>query len=86
MDNPNDRFGAATYVRRDCAYTLPGMAKKRTMVARRAVLIAAPLAGLFALGGRGFGQAVVEPLARGDVEFTLHGHDRAGAVRLHREA
>ena len=56
MDNPNDRFGAATYVRRDCAYTLPGMAKKRTMVARRAVLIAAPLAGLFALGGRGFGQ------------------------------
>ena len=26
------------------------------MVARRAVLIAAPLAGLFALGGRGFGQ------------------------------
>ena len=56
MDNPNDRFGAATYVRRDCAYSLPGMAKKRTMVARRAVLIAAPLAGLFALGGRGFGQ------------------------------
>src|SRR5260221_13301720 len=32
------------------------MGRKRTMVARRAVLIAAPLAGLFALGGRGFGQ------------------------------
>jgi hypothetical protein len=56
MDNPNDGFGAATYARRDCAYTLPGMGRKRTMVARRAVLIAAPLAGLFALGGRGFGQ------------------------------
>src|SRR5438132_13298953 len=56
MDNPNDRFGAATYVRRDCAYSLPGMAKKRTMVARRAVLIAPALAALFALGGRGFGQ------------------------------
>src|ERR1700745_3765757 len=56
MDNPNDRFGAATYARRDCAYTLPGMGKKRTMLARRAVLIAAPLAGLFALGGRSFGQ------------------------------
>src|SRR5260370_39478574 len=56
MDNPTDRFGAAAYARRDCAYTLPGMGKKRTMVARRAVLIAAPLAGVFALGGRGFGQ------------------------------
>jgi tripartite-type tricarboxylate transporter receptor subunit TctC len=32
------------------------MGRKRTTVARRAVLIAAPLAGLFALGGRGFGQ------------------------------
>src|SRR5258707_15621516 len=32
------------------------MGRKRTMVARRAVLIAAPLAGVFALGGRGFGQ------------------------------
>src|SRR5260370_7665063 len=32
------------------------MGRKRTMVARRAVLIAAPLAGLFRLGGRGFGQ------------------------------
>src|SRR5258707_100692 len=32
------------------------MGRKRTMVARRAVLIAAPLAGLLALGGRGFGQ------------------------------
>src|SRR5499427_6252875 len=32
------------------------MGRKRTMVARRAVLIAGPLAGLFALGGRGFGQ------------------------------
>src|SRR5262249_58089039 len=47
---------AATYACRDCAYTLAGMGRKRTMIARRAVLIAAPLAGLFALGGRSFGQ------------------------------
>src|SRR5258707_4852800 len=32
------------------------MGRKRTMVARRAVLIAFALAGLLALGGRGFGQ------------------------------
>src|ERR1700751_1140555 len=56
MDNPNAPFGAATEARRDCAYTLPGLGRKRTMVARRAVLIAAPLAGLFALGGPAFGQ------------------------------
>src|SRR6266700_2468411 len=56
MDNPNDRFGAATYARTDCAYTLPGLGTKRTMIARRAVLIAPALAGLFVLGGRGFGQ------------------------------
>src|SRR5258708_19856139 len=58
---------AATYARRDCAYTLAGMGRKRTMVARRAVLIAAPLAGLFALGGRASGQE----FPTGPIPFVL---------------
>src|SRR5262245_54011528 len=34
----------------------PDPRRKRTMIARRAVVIAPVLAGLFALAGRGFGQ------------------------------
>jgi hypothetical protein len=37
-------------------------------------------------GCLGFGQAVAEPLARGDVEFAVRAHDHGGAAGFHREA
>src|SRR5262245_29783451 len=39
-----------------CAYSVPGVARKQTMIARRAVLAVPALAALFAVVGRSFGQ------------------------------